>query len=130
MRSMRSTNKVTSGSLCPCDRDQLPGPSTDVIHRSPPGHFTEMPTTKTFLMSNLAAALFLDLEVDEQQDLAVAARDRLRDMDLPLEIQQGFFVSLYPHRTDVDGPDGLRNPDQFEDGGPAESQETQELIRD
>lgn len=65
-----------------------------------------MTNPRTYLLSNLASGVFIDLAVDTEDDVLQAARAHLRQTELPPEVQNGFFVSLYPtdSAANIDGP--------------------------
>lgn len=95
------------------------------------GNVSGMPNPVTYLLSNLAAGEYLDLEVAAGQDVLVAAQAQLRESGLPTEVQQGFFVSVYPHRLGRDVVGGLpADLVSAAQESPEDHEESVALIRD
>lgn len=61
-----------------------------------------MTNPQTYQLSNLASGVFIDLTIDDENDVIQAARAHLRQTELPTEVQNGFFVSVYPSGTAAD----------------------------
>jgi hypothetical protein len=55
-----------------------------------------MTNPRTFVLSNLANGVFIELNVDAEEDVLLAARAHLQQTELPQDVQQGFFLSVYP----------------------------------
>lgn len=47
-------------------------------------------------LTNLSAHQYIELPIAEGQDVIATAQAFLRESDLPAEIQQGFYISVYP----------------------------------
>ncbi len=76
------------------------------IHARCTGNMMAMYITQIYSLTNLSANQFLELRVEEGQQVIVAAQAYLRESDLSLETQQGFFVSVYPTGRSVDHRSG------------------------
>ena len=67
-----------------------------------------------YWLTNLAAGEFLHLDVESGSDVIEAAKNHLRESGKPEEVQQGFYVSVYPV-SEAEGP--LASLEQSSSGG-------------
>lgn len=58
-------------------------------------HYEEL-TVAIHSLTNLSADHFIDLPVEVDEDVMTVARQTLFDSGLSEEVQQGFFVSVFP----------------------------------
>lgn len=72
--------------------------------------------TDKYWLTNLAAGEFIRLEVEDGEGLAEAARTHLANSGLSAEIQQGFYVSIYPIAADTSDEEDSSEPAEDESG--------------
>jgi hypothetical protein len=71
-----------------------------------------MTQTQVFHLSNLAAGQEFDLTVAEGADVLSAAQAHLEESGLYGDLQQGFYISVYPRNPDGDAPSSTQSTNQ------------------